>query len=295
MSFRETKKQKVAVKNIVEALNGQPKRDQKEIKLYQHEYDIEKGKYKYIPSFFYGNDKVSITKKLLLKNQENTQEELLWQNIDYVRKSFTLRFNCGDEDSNTYVYLKSILEFYKRFGWTKYIVFVHDENDIGHIYDVLNKTGLGKKFPKMLVQSRYETYNLESQTFEKEFIEKDCYFDLLNIFSPWLSIVLDEDRDLFISKIEAFLMSRTPVILIINYARVLNENSKFRLHQLSDYSKEKTEPLTYLELLFTTKPIVIIDDYRFEYRYLSLTSQLKPLFTIATERWLHDFSWLCRS
>lgn len=173
------------------------------------------------------SNKLSIGNDVLLKNIQNIQEKNDIQRAKSLQNNnFTIEMETGT--GKTYVYIKTILELNKRYGFTKFIIVVPS---------IAIKEGVNSSFIAT----------------EEHFKEK---YD--NV--PYNYFVYNSKQ---LKRIEDFAKSRNIEIMIINidaFRKSFDDPTKENIANLIHRESEDLSGNKPIDLIASTNPIVIIDE-----------------------------------
>ena len=219
LRFKQLNYQEDAANAVVNCFQGQVKGRRKDTLGRKKE----EGQLEMIDKVAFSNKKLDISDENILKNVQNIQKE---QEIPPVKnlagKDFTIEMETGT--GKTYVYIKTIYELNKYYGWSKFIVMVPS---------VAIREGVHKSF------------QITSDHFQEIYGKKIRYS------------VYDSKSKNNINNIEKFATSSAIEIIIMNYQAFASrsENSRRIYRKLDEMQSRKP-----IDVLKSTNPILIIDE-----------------------------------
>ena len=225
--FKNQEYQSNAVNSIVKVFDGQPMTDIKDTIYKLQSGDNIGGIYD-----AFGNAPLKLTNEELLTNIKNIQNNnSIPLSTDLIKdkecKVCTLDIEMETGTGKTYVYIKSILELNKVYGWTKFIIVVPS---------IAIREGVKKSF-EILEDHFMETYQ-----------KKIRYFDYKS------------DR---LVDIHSFCTSNDINVMIINsqaFTKSLKNNSKSKESRIIHSACDDFNSMKPIEVIAANRPIIIKDE-----------------------------------
>jgi type III restriction enzyme len=216
-----------AVKSVVDVFKGQPynnaarytrdlgRRDNMQLSVEQLHDDYDVG---------FGNTPIQLDNEQLLDNIREIQQRY---RVDYMSEILACQHDAPNLDiemetgtGKTYVYIKTMFELNKCYGWNKYIVVVPS---------VAIREGVKKSFEQM--QDHFmDTYKKKAQYF-----------------------VYDSDN---LTRLDQFSSSNNIQVMIINYQAFNSTKNS----NIIDTVTEKFQDRRPIDVIAATRPILILDE-----------------------------------
>jgi len=210
--------QEKAINSIVELFQGQPKQD--------NSFDIFDGEAVCANELF-------LSEETILNNLHNVQktnaleESLMLQSLD-----FSVEMETGT--GKTFVYIKTILELFEKYGWTKYIIIVPS---IAIKEGVLNSLSSMYEYFKNEYKFNYDYFEYDSSKLGtlKHFIRDDNLQIMIMTIDSFKRVdtVLNMPREGFIGSPKESLKKTNPILILDEPQNMESDLSKSALNELS--------------------------------------------------------------
>jgi len=219
LRFKQLNFQEEAAQAVVDCFYGQTKGKRKDL-LSRGQTE---GQAEFFEKIAFSNKKLEISEDDILKNVQSIQKE---QDIPPVKnlqgKDFTVEMETGT--GKTYVYIKTMYELHRHYGWSKFIVMV----------------------PSVAIREGvHKTFQITADHFQ-EIYGKKIRFS-----------VYDSKSKNNINNIEKFATSSSIEVIIMNYQAFASrsENSRRIYRKLDEMQSRRP-----IDVLKSVKPILIIDE-----------------------------------
>ena len=219
LKFKQQKYQYDATMAVVNCFIGQTKGKRKELLS----RGADKGQISFIEDIAFGNKRIELAEIDILKNVQNVQKEQgLTPLKELASMDFTIEMETGT--GKTYVYIKTMYELNKHYGWSKFIVMVPS---------IAIREGVNKSF------------QITAEHFQ-EIYGKKIRFE-----------VYDSKKKTNINNIKKFASSSAIEVIVMNYQAFAarSENARRIYKKLDEMQSRKP-----IDVLKSIKPILIIDE-----------------------------------
>ncbi len=234
LKFKNQDYQEQAANAVVNLFNGQTKGFRKELAGY-------KG---FVAEEIFANKKIEIGEEGILQNLKVIQKEQgLPVSRELVGNNFTVEMETGT--GKTYVYIKTMYEMYKRYGWSKFIIMV----------------------PSVAIREGvYKSFQITEDHFQEIYGQKIRFF------------IYDTKNLSNLNNIKHFADTSNIEVIIMNYQAFASRSAESRkINQRLD-GLESQKPI---DIIKRTKPIVIIDEpQKFGPTANQIIPQFNPLFIL---------------
>jgi type III restriction enzyme len=210
--------QEKAISSIVDIFQGQIKT--------QNHYDIFDGEAVCSNELSLPQDEV-LKNLNKIQNQNNIEQSLMLQSLD-----FTIEMETGT--GKTFVYIKTILELFAKYGWTKYIIIVPS---IAIKEGVLNSLKSMERHFKDEYKFPYEYFEYDSSRLGslKHFIRDDNLQIMVMTIDSFkrVNTVLNMPREGFVGTPKESLMQTNPILILDEPQNMESELSKTSINELN--------------------------------------------------------------
>ena len=210
--------QEKAINSIVDIFSGQIKKD--------NFYDIFDGEAVCANELLISQENI-LNNLHQVQKSNNIEESLMLQSLD-----FSVEMETGT--GKTFVYIKTILELFAKYGWTKYIIIVPS---IAIKEGVLNSLSSMYEYFKNEYKSNYDYFEYDSSRLGnlKHFIRDDNLQIMIMTIDSFKRVdtVLNMPREGFIGSPKESLQKTNPILILDEPQNMESDLSKSALNELN--------------------------------------------------------------
>ena len=218
IKYEKQEHQEKAINSTVDIFQGQIKQDSS--------YDIFDGEAVCSNELLISEDDILYNLNQV-QNQNNIENSLMLQSMD-----FSIEMETGT--GKTFVYIKTILEMYSKYGWNKYIIIVPS---IAIKEGVLNSLNSMEEYFKNEYNFPYEYFEYDSSRLNslKHFIRDDNLQIMVLTIDSFKrdNTVLNMPREGFVNTPKMSLRQTNPILILDEPQNMESELSKISLGELN--------------------------------------------------------------
>jgi type III restriction enzyme len=199
---------------------------------------------------------LTLDDKTILDNLQTIQEENIVEVSESLKeKDFSIEMETGT--GKTYVYIKSILELYQRYGWSKFVIIVPS---IAIREGVLNALYSMQNHFKEQYAFAYEYFEYDSSKLNqlKHFIRDDTLQIMIMTIDSFkrANTILNQPQEGFISSPKESLKKTNPILILDEPQNMESELSKTSISELNPLFTLRFSAThkNYYNLLYTLSP-----------------------------------------